>query len=80
VFVYVYHCGALLVMRVFVEALVVTRELEQTKIQNTLEEIHCTIKLDYATIPDDGDSGTADTLRYIKDKIQVRYGKQLAEA
>ncbi|KAK2167383.1 hypothetical protein LSH36_28g01002 [Paralvinella palmiformis] len=54
----------------FTEALVVTRELEQTKIQNTLEEIHCTIKLDYATIPDDGDSGTADTLRYIKDKIQ----------
>lgn len=28
------------------------------------------LKLDFVTIPDDADMGTADSLRYIKDKIE----------
>ncbi|XP_016992784.2 translation initiation factor eIF2B subunit gamma [Drosophila takahashii] len=54
----------------FSEVIVVVLEQEKLEIQSALENTPLKLKLDYATIPSDGDFGTADSLRYIYDKIK----------
>ncbi|KAH8309224.1 hypothetical protein KR059_007131 [Drosophila kikkawai] len=54
----------------FSEVIVVVLEQEKLEIQLALENTPLKLKLDYATIPSDSDFGTADSLRYIYDKIQ----------
>jgi len=49
---------------------VVVLEQERLEIQSALENTPLKLKLDYATIPSDSDFGTADSLRYIYDKIK----------
>ena len=54
------------------EALVVVLESTRTDIEKALVEI-CDVKmkLDFVTIPDNQDWGTADSLRHISDRIKV---------
>lgn len=60
----------LLVKAKFKEALVVVRESSKADIEKALKElITGVISLDYVTIPDDDECGTADTLRYISENI-----------
>lgn len=57
----------------FLEIIVVVLESEATKISQALTT-YCNnpkLKFEFATIPDDKDMGTADSLRHIKDKIEV---------
>ncbi|XP_039480130.1 translation initiation factor eIF-2B subunit gamma [Drosophila santomea] len=54
----------------FSEVIVVVLEQEKLEIQSALENTPLKLRLDYATIPSDGDFGTADSLRYIYDKIK----------
>lgn len=54
----------------FGEAIVVVQEQDLTKIQKSLAEV-CEMRLDFVTIPQGEDWGTADTLRHIKDKIRT---------
>ncbi|XP_016972430.1 translation initiation factor eIF-2B subunit gamma [Drosophila rhopaloa] len=54
----------------FSEVIVVVLEQEKLEIQSALENTPLKLKLDYATIPGDSDFGTADSLRYIYDKIK----------
>nr|XP_016941241.1 translation initiation factor eIF-2B subunit gamma [Drosophila suzukii] len=54
----------------FSEVIVVVLEQERLEIQSALENTPLKLKLDYATIPSDSDFGTADSLRYIYDKIK----------
>ncbi|KAM7343537.1 eukaryotic translation initiation factor 2B subunit gamma [Cochliomyia hominivorax] len=54
----------------FQEALIVVLETERSEIQLTLERLSLKMKLDFVSIPSDSDFGTADSLRYIHDKIQ----------
>ena len=54
------------------EALVVVLEETRTDIEKALVEIcDVKIKLEFVTIPDSVDWGTADSLRHIRDKIKV---------
>ncbi|XP_037953760.1 translation initiation factor eIF-2B subunit gamma [Teleopsis dalmanni] len=54
----------------FQEAIVIVLETEKSEIQQTLERTPLKIKLDFVSIPSDHDFGTADSLRYIHDKIK----------
>ncbi|BFG03307.1 translation initiation factor eIF-2B subunit gamma [Drosophila madeirensis] len=54
----------------FSEVIVVVLEQEKLEIQLALENTPLKLKVDYATIPSDSDFGTADSLRYIYDKIK----------
>ncbi|XP_030379474.1 translation initiation factor eIF-2B subunit gamma [Scaptodrosophila lebanonensis] len=54
----------------FSEAIVVVLEHQKVEIQQALERTPIKIKVDYATIPYDSDFGTADSLRYIYDRIK----------
>lgn len=45
-------------------------ETERSEIQLALERLSLKMKLDFVSIPSDSDFGTADSLRYIHDKIQ----------
>ncbi|XP_033253447.1 translation initiation factor eIF-2B subunit gamma-like [Drosophila miranda] len=54
----------------FSEVIVVVVEQEKLEIQLALENTPLKLKVDYATIPSDSDFGTADSLRYIYDKIK----------
>ncbi|KAH8339956.1 hypothetical protein KR067_003814 [Drosophila pandora] len=54
----------------FSEVIVVVLEQEKLEIQSAMENTPLKLKLDYATIPGDSDFGTADSLRYIYDKIK----------
>ena len=56
------------------EALIVVLESTRTDIEKALVEI-CDVKmkLDFVTIPDNQDWGTADSLRHISDRIKVRW-------
>ncbi|XP_022223674.2 translation initiation factor eIF-2B subunit gamma [Drosophila obscura] len=54
----------------FSEVIVVVLEQEKLEIQLALENTPLKLKVDYATIPNDSDFGTADSLRYIYDKIK----------
>ena len=52
----------------------VVLESQKAEIQKTLQEICDTkLQLDFVEIKDDGDIGTADSLRLIADKITVSY-------
>ncbi|KAG8189600.1 hypothetical protein JTE90_018956 [Oedothorax gibbosus] len=54
----------------FSEAIVLVRENEKIKIQNAIEN-KTDLKLDIVAIPKNEDWGTADSLRFIKDKIKT---------
>ncbi|KAH8402333.1 hypothetical protein KR009_011428 [Drosophila setifemur] len=54
----------------FSEIIVVVLEQEKLEIQLAIENTPLKLKVDYATIPSDSDFGTADSLRYIYDKIK----------
>lgn len=43
-------------------------EQDKLEVQLALEHTPLKVKIDYATIPNDSDFGTADSLRYIYDK------------
>ena len=60
------------------EALVVVLESTRTDIEKALVEI-CDVKmkLDFVTIPDNQDWGTADSLRHISDRIKVRWRQSI---
>lgn len=54
-----------------VEAIVVVLNSYLAATQNLLEMCNVKMKLDIVGIPDQDYLGTADTLRFIKDKIKV---------
>lgn len=55
----------------FQEATIVCHRSSQGKIQMALEDIHkVDLKLEFVSIPDNEDWGTADTLRNMRDKIK----------
>ncbi|KAH8394793.1 hypothetical protein KR222_006032 [Zaprionus bogoriensis] len=54
----------------FTEVIVVVLEQDKLEVQLALEHTPLKVKIDYATIPSDSDFGTADSLRYIYDKIK----------
>ncbi|EDW02299.1 translation initiation factor eIF-2B subunit gamma [Drosophila grimshawi] len=54
----------------FTEVIVVVLEQDKLEIQLALERTPLKLKIDYATVPSDSDFGTADSLRYIYDKIK----------
>ncbi|XP_061396538.1 translation initiation factor eIF-2B subunit gamma [Musca vetustissima] len=54
----------------FQEAIVIVLESERSEIQLALERTSLKMKLDFVSIPSDSDFGTADSLRYVHDKIQ----------
>ncbi|EDW85673.1 uncharacterized protein Dwil_GK23030 [Drosophila willistoni] len=54
----------------FSEVIVVVLEQEKLEIQVALEHTPLKLKVEYATIPSDSDFGTADSLRYIYDRIK----------
>ncbi|XP_075165309.1 eukaryotic translation initiation factor 2B subunit gamma [Haematobia irritans] len=54
----------------FSEAIVIVLESERSEIQVALEKTSIKMKLDFVCIPTDSDFGTADSLRYVHDKIQ----------
>ncbi|XP_037822182.1 translation initiation factor eIF-2B subunit gamma [Lucilia sericata] len=53
----------------FQETIIVVLESERSEIQLALERLSLKMKLDIVSIPSDSDFGTADSLRYIRDKI-----------
>lgn len=56
----------------FADVTVVVQELQKAEIAQKLDKISAlTLKVDYITIPDESDFGTADTLRFIADKIKA---------
>lgn len=55
----------------FLEVTIVVLENEKTEIQLALEPTPLKLKLDFVTIPSDSDFGTADSLRYIHDRIKA---------
>lgn len=56
----------------FSEATIVVLESTKTEIAQKLDKIsQLSMKLDYITIPSDSDFGTADTLRFIADKVKA---------
>ncbi|XP_060651665.1 translation initiation factor eIF-2B subunit gamma [Drosophila nasuta] len=54
----------------FTEVIVVVLEQHKVDVQQALERTSLKVKIEYATIPNDSDFGTADSLRYIYDKIK----------
>uniref|UniRef100_T1PIV6 Translation initiation factor eIF2B subunit gamma n=1 Tax=Musca domestica TaxID=7370 RepID=T1PIV6_MUSDO len=54
----------------FQEVIIIVLESERSEIQLALEKTSLKMKLDFVSIPTDSDFGTADSLRYIHDKIQ----------
>ncbi|XP_064544226.1 translation initiation factor eIF2B subunit gamma [Drosophila montana] len=54
----------------FTEVIVVVQEQDKLEIQLSLEHTPLKVKIDYATVPNDSDFGTADSLRYIYDRIK----------
>ncbi|XP_055917611.1 translation initiation factor eIF-2B subunit gamma [Eupeodes corollae] len=54
----------------FQEAIVIVLEHQKFEIQQALEKTPLKMKLDFATISEDNDFGTADSLRLIHDKIK----------
>uniref|UniRef100_A0A1A9W9Q5 Translation initiation factor eIF2B subunit gamma n=1 Tax=Glossina brevipalpis TaxID=37001 RepID=A0A1A9W9Q5_9MUSC len=57
----------------FQEAIVIILENEKSEIQLALEHTPLKLKLDFVCIPSESDFGTADSLRYIQDKIKVDF-------
>ncbi|XP_065367257.1 translation initiation factor eIF2B subunit gamma [Calliphora vicina] len=53
----------------FQETIIVVLESERSEIQLALERLSLKMKIDLVSIPTDSDFGTADSLRYIRDKI-----------
>ena len=53
----------------FTEAIVVATETTKTEVTSTLDKLNLSIKLEIIGIPGGEDLGTADSLRYIADKI-----------
>lgn len=60
-------------INVYSDAIVVVSSSHQVATQNLLEMCKVKMKLDIVGIPDQDYMGTADTLRYIKDKIKVHF-------
>ncbi|TMW39559.1 hypothetical protein DOY81_015361, partial [Sarcophaga bullata] len=54
----------------FQETIIIVLESERSEIQVALDRLPLKMKLDLVSIPTDSDFGTADSLRYIHDKIQ----------
>lgn len=58
------------------DAFIVIRKSALKDVKKTLEEVHpVNINLEYILIADSEESGTADILRHIKDKITVGFEK-----
>ena len=58
---------------IILEAIVIVQEGHQADIRTALVELcEVKIKLEFVEIPLGEDWGTADSLRFIKDKIKVR--------
>ncbi|XP_017839610.1 translation initiation factor eIF-2B subunit gamma isoform X2 [Drosophila busckii] len=57
----------------FTEVIVVVLEQDKLEVQLALERTPLKLKIDFATIPSDSDFGTADSLRYIYDKIKADF-------
>ena len=56
----------------FPEIIIIVLDSAVTQFHQILPSVcNPKLKLDFVTIPDDTDMGTADALRYIKDKIEV---------
>lgn len=56
----------------FTEATVVVLESQKAEIAQKLDKItQLTLKIEYISIPSDSDFGTADTLRFIADKVKA---------
>ena len=56
----------------FAEIIIIVLDSAVTKFHQILPSVcNPKLKLDFVTIPDDEDMGTADALRHIKDKIEV---------
>jgi len=56
----------------FSEIIIIVLDSAVTQFHQVLPSVcNPKLKLDFVTIPDDADMGTADALRYIKDKIEV---------
>ena len=54
----------------------VVRKSALNNVRHALEEMsEVGIKLEFVTIPDNDEYGTADTLRHIKDKIKVSWSR-----
>lgn len=56
--------------RLFAEAILVVPENHKNEIQNTIEKSGLEIKIDYFSVSDNEDMGTADTLRLLHDKLK----------
>ena len=56
----------------FAEIIIIVLDSAVTKFHQILPSVcNPKLRLDFVTIPDDEDMGTADALRHIKDKIEV---------
>ena len=56
----------------FAEIIIIVLDSALAKFHQLLPSVcNPKLKLDFVTIPDDGDMGTADALRHIQDKIEV---------
>ena len=56
----------------FSEIIIIVLDSAVTQFHQVLPSVcNPKLKLDFVTIPDDADMGTADALRYIKDKVEV---------
>lgn len=56
----------------FSEIIIIVLDSAVTQFHQILTSVcNPKLKLDFVTIPDDEDMGTADALRYIKDKVEV---------
>ncbi|KAJ8977212.1 hypothetical protein NQ317_015387 [Molorchus minor] len=54
----------------FSDVILIVLETQRNEIQGTLEKIDLDIKIEYVTISDNEDLGTADSLRLISDKLK----------
>lgn len=55
------------------ECIVIVFESDRSEVQLALERCPLKMKLDFVTIPTDSDYGTADSLRFVADKIKTDF-------
>lgn len=52
------------------DAIVIVLESQKSEFQSAVDKFQLKLKVEFATIPNDSDYGTADSLRHIKDRIK----------
>ncbi|XP_022918324.1 translation initiation factor eIF2B subunit gamma [Onthophagus taurus] len=55
----------------FSDVILLVYENQKAEIQNNLEKLELTIKIEYVPIPPNEDFGTADSLRFLNDKLNI---------